>query len=139
MPDTCLSITRNRHQKKEAPIVTGKRKPYLATAVPFFAPLVLLCAVSGFIALDFNGNRATAQELNQRKHAPPSANAKKARVLTEARSQAAERNDANLNRSTVNTDCSPIEIGNQDLSDGNRLSHDEQVVVVPGDIINICR
>lgn len=82
---------------------------------------------------------AFAQELNKRTHAPPNASAKKARVLTGARSEAAKNNNANLNSSTVNTDCSPVEIGNQDLSDTDRLSRDEQVVVVPGDIINICR
>ncbi|MBP5857145.1 hypothetical protein KAJ83_08995 [Marivibrio halodurans] len=81
---------------------------------------------------------ARAQDLNRRQHAPPGSNSKKIRVLTRARQQAAEQSQG-LNRDTVNTDCSPVEIGNQQIPENGRLPRDEQVVVVPGDIINICR
>lgn len=85
------------------------------------------------------GARPTAaQDLNTREHAPPGANSKKIRVLTRARQKAAEQNES-IVRDTVNTDCNPVEIGNQQMPENGRLSRDQQVVVVPGDIINICR
>ncbi len=82
---------------------------------------------------------AGAQNLNQRQTASPAANAKVGRALTKARSKAAQAGDANLNRETVNTNCGPVEIGNTDKADKRRTKADEQVVVVPGDVINICR
>jgi len=80
----------------------------------------------------------SAQNLNNRKAAPPGAKAKIGRVLSKARSDAAESGQE-LNKDTVNTDCSPVEVGTQAPPENGRLSRNEQIVVVPGDIINICR
>lgn len=103
-------------------------------AVSYLAAVGLLAAVAVPPA------PAAAQNLNVRDSAPPSSNAKIGRVLSKARSQSAEKGEAGLNRDTVNTDCSPVEIGNTTQTDDKRrLSRDEQIVVVPGDVINICR
>lgn len=101
-------------------------------------------ALGVYVLLLAGPGPVSAQNLNTREAAPPSANAKTGRVLSKARSKSAEAGSANLNRETVNTDCSPVQIGAKESSNERGLSkrkidRDEQFVVVPGDVINICR
>ena len=99
---------------------------------------LIVFSICSVLTVDAQFSPAHSQSLNQRNSAPPSANAKKARVLSDARRNAWQSGQG-LNRKQVNTDCNPVEIGNQQPNEKGRLSRDEQVVVVPGDIINICR
>lgn len=110
----------------------------LVVLMLFIAAIALNAGVEG---------TANAQNLNVRDTAPPASNAKIGRVLSKARSKAAQSGNVNLNQETINTrdngGCN-LEIGNRELpKDGRlqrgRLGRDEQVVVVPGDVINICR
>ncbi|MBL4692548.1 MAG: hypothetical protein JKY92_04385 [Magnetovibrio sp.] len=93
---------------------------------------------SAFLGIVQVPSAAQAQNLNQRSSAPPGAIAKKARVLTQARRQAAQ-SGGGLNHKTVNTDCSKVEIGTQAAQQKGRITQREQIVVIPGDVINICR
>ena len=98
-----------------------------------------------FITLSLTLN-VYAQDLNVREAASPATKAKMNRALAGARSQAAKVEDINLNRKTVNMDCQPLEIG-VDEEDGEKKlnrrkkvgSQKEPVIVIPGDVINICK
>lgn len=104
--------------------------------------LTISLSIAFFTATFFGAAQAPlvahAQNLNQRSSAPPGAIAKKARVLTQARRQAAQSGEG-LNRKTVNTNCNNVEIGTQAAQQKGRITQREQVVVIPGDVINICR
>ena len=95
------------------------------------------------LTLTFN---AYAQDLNVREAASPATKAKMNRALAGARSQAAKVEDINLNRKTVNMDCQPLEIGVDEEEDDKKLNRrkkvggqKEPIVVIPGDVINICK
>jgi hypothetical protein len=103
-------------------------------------PRSTLCVGAGLVLGLALAGSAKAQQLNTRETAQPSDLAKMDRVLSKVRSQEAQSGNATLNRPTVNTKCGSIEIGNKDQSKTNLVNkNDEQVVVVPGDVINICR
>ena len=78
-----------------------------------------------------------AQSLNNRKTAPPSSKALKMRAISEARRQAGGVSS----RNTINTDCSDLHIGaKQDDKRANRISsRKKEVVVVTGNVTNVCR
>ena len=80
---------------------------------------------------------AGAQELNKRSDAPPESKAAISRLLPKAAVLAAEQGQ-DLVRDSINTDCQPVRIGNVDQDD-QELRPRENVVVVRGNVVNLCR
>jgi hypothetical protein len=80
---------------------------------------------------------ATSQELNKRANAPPADQATVGRLIPKARVQAAEEGK-DLGKDIVNTDCSPLQIGNVQPEKNAPLPRDN-AVVVQGNIVNICK
>ena len=83
---------------------------------------------------------AGAQDLNKRSDAPPGSKAKISRLMPKALSVAAEKGK-DLVRDEIDTDCKPVRIGNVDRrepGDGG-LRPRENVVIVRGNVVNLCR
>lgn len=79
---------------------------------------------------------AIAQNLNVRKDAPPKVKAKKNRIIPHARNVT----NSSLNHKTIKTDCNDVTLGvNLDAGKPGKASRKQQNVVVPGDVINVCR
>ena len=92
------------------------------------AALAAMCALAG---------NAGAQALNKRSEAPPGSKATIGRLMPKALTQSAEQGKG-LVQDVVNTDCQPVRIGNVDQGDRG-LRPKENVVVVRGNVVNLCR
>ena len=91
---------------------------------------VLMCSLAA---------AAGAQDLNKRTDAPPGAKATMGRLVSKAGAMAAEQGEDLLREDIVNTDCEPVRIGNVDDEKGDGLRPRENVVVVRGNVVNLCR
>jgi hypothetical protein len=82
---------------------------------------------------------ATAQDLNTRNDAPPSAKAVTGRLMSKSRSIAASQ-DQDLQRDVINTDCSALTVGGQqqDPRERQSLTRDD-TTVIRGNVVNLCR
>jgi hypothetical protein len=100
----------------------------------FFVLVLSLCAF-----------HANGQQVNKREGASPASKAKVAKALTKARRIAAQHGDAQLNRDTIGENCEPVLIGSQVNEEDEKRSlskeklEDEEIILIPGDVINICR
>ena len=81
---------------------------------------------------------AGAQELNKRDDAPPGSKATISRLMPKALTLSAEQ-DKDLVRDVIATDCQPVRIGNVDEKGEQGLRPRENVVVVRGNVVNLCR
>lgn len=84
---------------------------------------------------------AEAQGLNSRQTAPPGMKAKIGKALTDARVKQAEQGDVELRKKSVHDECGPVSIGNSDAEERGRrgMAGREEIVIVPGDVVTICR
>ena len=91
---------------------------------------VLMCSLAA---------AAGAQDLNKRTDAPPGAKATMGRLVTKAGVIAADQGTGLVRQDIVNTDCEPVRIGNVDDKQGDGLRPRENVTVVRGNVVNLCR
>ena len=82
---------------------------------------------------------AGAQDLNKRTDAPPGSKATIGRLVTKSRVMAAEQGKDLAKEDIVNTECEPVRIGNVDDERGDGLRPRENVTVVHGNVVNLCR
>ncbi len=82
-----------------------------------------------------------AQGLNSRQTAPPGMKAKIGKALTESRVKQAEQGGVQLRQKSVHDECGPVSIGSsEEPRDGRRgMAGREETVIVPGDVVTICR
>ena len=81
---------------------------------------------------------AGAQELNKRDDAPPGSKATISRLMPKALTLSAEQGK-DLVRDVIDTDCQPVRIGNVDDKGDQGLRPKENVVIVRGNVVNLCR
>jgi hypothetical protein len=83
---------------------------------------------------------ASAQSLNTRQDASPGMKAKIGRTLTETRVHQAEEGGVKFNSNSIHDDCGPVNLGTTDTDGRKRISpRREEVVVITGDVTNVCR
>ena len=82
---------------------------------------------------------AGAQDLNQRTDAPPGSKATIGRLMTKTQLMAAEQGKTLVREDIVNTDCGPVRIGNVDDEQRDGLRPRENVTLVQGNVVNLCR
>jgi hypothetical protein len=84
---------------------------------------------------------AEAQGLNSRQTAPPGMKAKIGNALTSSRVEQAKQGDVELRKKSVHDECGPVSIGNSEAESNRRrgMAGREETVIVPGDVVTICR